>query len=143
MIFFIFQSLARNMNANAPLCIYTPFSFINLSHLTECKNRHFFKSIENPGASLFAEPKVCQIEILQVLSPAWFSIRITSYKDVGSDHWTVYNSANAYEKFNAAFQKFYEDAFDPIQQASDLNRNTLYTLRDGKKFSRCRIMVNW
>lgn len=143
MKFFFFQTLARKMNADAVLCTDTPFSFINLSHLNECKNRHFFKSVENPGESLFAEPKVCKIEILQVLSPAWFSIRITSYKDVGLDAWKVYNSADSFEKFNAEFQQFYKNGFDPIEQASDLDCNTMYTLRDGKKFSRCRILVSW
>lgn len=130
------------MNDEAALCIDTPLSFVNFNHLIECRNRHSFKDVEDCSESVFTDPKECQLEILRVLSPAWISVRITDYKDVGSTDWLEYHSCRSFDEFNTAFEQFYATAFEPIQNPSELAHKMLYVLRDGDKFSRCRIMVN-
>lgn len=65
-----------------------------------------------------------------------------NYKDVGSTDWLEYHSSGSFEQFNMELDQFYANAFDPIQNASDLVYNIMYVFRDGDKFSRCRVMVN-
>lgn len=129
------------MNAEAPLCLSIVDSFINHGHLLECKNRHFLRPVTESSKSFFIEPKECQLQILYVFSPAWFSVRILKYKDVDTNEWTDYNLTDSVQEFHEKFNEFYANEFIPIQNSTDIHIDGLYVLRNGNKFSRCRIIA--
>lgn len=129
----------RNINANAPLCVDVAASFTNFNHMLKCKNRHFFRPENIRKQPTFSQPTLCQFELLSVISPALFTVRIIKYKNPNGD-WCELNSSDSFDKFHSEFNEFYGNAFAPIQNASDMNNNSLFVVRVGQNFSRCKII---
>lgn len=134
---FFAQNMFYRTNAAAPLCIEVVNSFQNIGHLLECSDRHFFKSNDHIATEL----KQYRVKILQVFSPAWFTIRLLQSRGLNLDNeWTDCNSAHLFEKFNTEFKEFYAQSFAPLDNACEINIDALYVFKDGSDFFRCKIL---
>lgn len=131
--------MARNMNADAPICLEIASNFKNIDHLLECKYRHCFKPEMVPNVPKFVENTQCLVELLNTLSPISFEMRIHKYKD-SNGIWCTWNSSDRFDKFSKELNEFYAKSFILVQNVSDVDGNALYVLRKGDKFMRCTIL---
>lgn len=129
------------MNMESPLCMNIATAFTDVGHILQCSNRHFFDENAKSGRSLFNESKTCQIQMLEVFTPACFSIRLLKSRAGETNEWREHFSLDAFQQFEEQFKEFYANNFKPIQDSNTLKDNALYVLRDGNEFYRCRILV--
>lgn len=134
------QEKLRRMNSAAPLCMDIATTYTNVGHLLDCKYRHCFENSVKCGESVFAEPKTCQIQILEVLSPVCVSVRLIKSKGTETNDWQQHFIPDSFEQFNEEFTKFYASNF-AVVDATEINDNKLYVLRDGIDYYRCRIFT--
>lgn len=138
-ILLIFQENAYEKNMNTELCMNLPMSYTHIGHLLDCNRRHKFKYETVASESLFNMPRRCQIKILHVFSPSWFSVRIIRHKTTKLGEWNEHYSAKLFEKFDKEFNEFYTHNFQSTE-VNSLNIDKLYVHRNGEKFSRCRFL---
>lgn len=107
--------------------------------MLKCKNRHFFPPEHSPKQPTFTQPTLCQIEVLCVISPALFTVRIIKCKNANGD-WCELNASDSFDKFHSEFNEFYGKSFAPIQNDLDINKNVCFVVREVNNFSRCKII---
>lgn len=131
--------MARNLYDKSTICVDISANFANINHLLKCKNRHSFKSDSIPKESQFAMNTQCLVEVLRVASPIWFEMRIHKYKDSNGD-WCTWNSVEQFDKFREDLNEVHKKSFVPVNNLSEMNKNTLFVLRKGDQFSRCIVL---
>lgn len=131
--------MAHNINADSPICLDISTNFKSISHMLDCQHRHFFKPELVPNAPKFVENSLCNVEILNVLSPISFEVRIHHLKD-SQGNLFAWNPAKSFDQFNKELNEFHAKSFTPVPNISNADRNALYVLRKGDKFTRCKIL---
>lgn len=131
--------MVRSMNVDSAICDDISVSYTNIDHLLECKYRHLFTSELIPKEPKFNTNTQYLVEILHIVSPVWFEVRIHKYKDAAGE-WCNWNFAEHFEGFNEELKKFYTESFAPVKNISDVDKTVLYVLRKGEKFMRCIIL---
>lgn len=136
---FVFQELARNMHGDSSQCVDIPANYVNINHMLECENHHSFESDAIPKEPQLTERTQCIVEILHVVSPIRFEVRIHKYYE-DSEGWRNWNSAEQFDKFSKDLQEFHTKIFNPVENISNVDKNTLFVYRKGEIFSRCMIL---
>ncbi|XP_031625285.1 uncharacterized protein LOC116341975 [Contarinia nasturtii] len=132
----------RKVNAMDPLCMEIANSFKNHGHLLVCQNRHCFETVYRPTETDYYNFKTVQIEILRILTPGWFSVRLLKSRDLKSNDWQEHFDTKLFDGFNRAFNEFQTNNFTPIEHVFEININDLYVFRDDNDtFYRCRIVT--
>ena len=134
-----FQEMARKLNDDSPICVDISANFSNMNHLLKCKNRHFFKSDMILNEPQFARDTQCLVEILHVVSPIWFEVRIYKYKKLNED-WIDWNSSEQFDQFSKDLNESHTKSFTSVGDISEVDKNTMFVLRKGSQFSRCTIL---
>lgn len=129
--------MARNLSDTSPICTNISANFKNLNHLLECKYRHFLKSETVPQVMQFSAGTRYLIEILYVVSPIWFEVRILEYENANG-LWCDCNSG--FDEFSAKLNEFYRNSFVPVENILAADRNLVYVVRKGNRFMRCTIL---
>lgn len=131
--------MARNLHDDSTICVDVSANFANINHLLKCKSRHFFKSDSIPKEPQLIENTQCLVEVLRAVSPIWFDVRIHKYKDLNGD-WCTWNSVEQFDQFHVEFNEYHKKSFIPVKNFSEVNKNILFVLRNGDKYSRCTIL---
>lgn len=135
------QEKIREMNMGSPLCMNIATAFNDVCHMLQCSNRHFFDGNAKSVGSLFNESKTCHIQMLEVFTPACFSVRLLKSRAGETNVWQQHFSPDLFQQFKDEFKEFYANNFKPIQDSITLQDDALYVLRDGNDFFRCRVLV--
>lgn len=124
------------MNGNESLCTDIAAHFTHVGHMLNCKNRHFLSPRTDP--KLYRLRPSCKVEILDVLSPICFTVRILEYKN----NYCVWvpQESDSLKRFSECLNTFYAKSFEPVQNAAELNKTDMYVMRDGMQFWRCQVL---
>lgn len=128
------------MHIKAPLCMNIATTISDVGHMLQCEYRHCFVGETKSHRSLFDKSKTCQIELLEVFTPACFSVRLIKSRAEGTSQWEEHFSPDFFRQFNEELKKFYTEHFISIKNSNKLDENALYVLRDGLEFFRCRVL---
>lgn len=127
------------MNAEAPICVDIAANFTNIGHMLKCHDRHFIRPEQIQLKPRLSDACQLQVEILRVLSPISFVVRIQKFKNSNGD-WCDLDSSDQFRIFCDELNKFYDKSFVALQAIADINVDSLYILRHRYQYSRCKIL---
>lgn len=133
--------MGRNLNVDSPMCLDILANFANPNHLLNCTSSHCVKSDSIPKEPRFTKNTQCLVQVLHAVSPIWFDVRIHKYKD-SNVGWCDWQSGEQFDKFKEDLNEFYKKFFVPVQTISEDDKNSLFVLRKGAQFLRCKILEN-
>lgn len=126
------------MNENESLCPDIAAHFTRIDHMLNCKNRHSQSARTDPEWYRFSWGSSCKVEILDVLSPICFTVRILEHKNK-CGVWRPLKS-DSLEEISECLNTFYAKSFEPVQNTAELSKTNMYVMRDGMQFWRCQIL---